>query len=80
VTDTLAAISRLDDGLALDGDRELALIFDRHASAVEHRRETALDVTPAGFCPLHGERLDRFGDCGTCFLDHDRYVQRCEDI
>ncbi len=75
------AITRLDDGVPLPGDTLIADLFDAHASDTWHRRLTLLDTqTPAGFCPLHGDRLDDFGDCGTCFLDHDRYVQRCEDI
>ncbi len=75
------AITRIDDGVRLPGDDEIADLFDAHASTNWHRRLAVLDnVTPAGFCRLHGERLDEVGDCGTCFRDEDRAISRSTDI
>lgn len=78
-TEALAAIERLDDGCASPADRLIVEVFDAHCDDDWHRRLTVLDVPPAGFCPLHGERLDAAGDCGSCYVAHDSAMQRVED-
>lgn len=80
MTAALDAISRIDDGTATVLDRTIAALFDDHASTDWHRRLAAREVTPAGFCPLHGDVLDGYGDCGACFLDHDSAMRRADDL
>lgn len=46
------AISRLDDGIALPGDRELADLFDRHCSDRWHAVEVRLDSFDADRCVI----------------------------
>jgi hypothetical protein len=62
------ALCRLDDGNPLPGDRTLAAIFDRHCAWDAF-------VWPEPLC-RHGNTTD----CNSCFLDHDKAVDRSGDL
>lgn len=73
MTAALEALTRLDDGLELPGDRELAEIFERHC-----RQEAFVPppITPAG---LVCDGPDG-PECGTCTVGHDLAVARSADV
>ncbi len=76
-----AALSLIDDGLATDADRLIADRFDAHASDQWHGRLAVLDVTPAGFCLVCGERTeDGTDECVRCQLLEEVRVDRRRDL
>ena len=75
----LDAIARLDDGTAFAGDRELAALFDAHASDNWYRRLAALDTYDADRCVTCGTTGEG-PECDHCTTDHDYTVARTADV
>jgi hypothetical protein len=70
----LAAISRLDDGLAISGDCLLAARYDAALSAQHHRREQQVEgyLTDRCYCGA----LATGGECINCHNDAELAVVR----
>lgn len=74
-----AAISRLDNGTALAGDRELADLFDRASSVYSYRAEQRLEGFRADQCVICGKPGEG-RECDTCLNDGDSVVERSVDV
>ena len=77
-TEALDAIARLDDGIASPADRELAEIFDRHASDRWAAMDVQLDRHAADVCVICGKPGGP--ECSSCTADWDQRIARSVDL
>lgn len=81
-----AAISRLDDGVGLPGDHDLADIFDAHCADawwpfVRLEETRAFAALLDSLCPVcRLERSENGQECTTCYVLHDVAVARSADV
>lgn len=78
MTSALDAIARLDDGVALAGDRELADLFDQRASDYWHHRNLRLDAYTADRCVIC-RKPGEGSECDSCHNDAELAVVRSWD-
>jgi hypothetical protein len=77
-TEAQAAITRLVDGLASPADRELADLFDRHASDQWAARDLQLDRYAADVCVICGKPDGP--ECSSCTAGWDQRITRSADV
>lgn len=82
---TATAIDRLDDGVLLPGDRDLAEIFDAHCRKnwwVFARQEETRAVAALldRMCPVRLVEDTGGDECIGCFIEHDHSISRSNDI